>query len=65
VDETSRDALTTDPSGSLADGAAHDDSGGDEQRDLKEYQETSCSSEGPHRSQSSFWLALLIKPLTI
>jgi hypothetical protein len=42
-------ALTTDPlAGSVADGAAHDHQGDDEQRDLEEHHETGSSSEGRH-----------------
>ena len=42
-------SLTTEAAGSMADEAAHDHHGDDEQRDLEEHHETGSSSEGRHR----------------
>jgi hypothetical protein len=45
----SLEILTTDAVGSVAHGAAQEDHGYDEQRELEEHHETGSSSEGRHR----------------
>ena len=43
------ESSTTDPwAGSMANGAAHEHGGDDEQNDLEEHKETRSSGEGPH-----------------
>ena len=48
------EALTTDPD-FVADGAAHDHRGHDEQRDLQEHHETASSGQGRHRNVTGLY----------
>ena len=50
----SLEALTADAADCMADGAAHDHRGDDEQRDLEERHQTGSSGEGRHRNVA--WL---------